>query len=163
MTDARWLTPEERKAWLALLSVMTVLPGALDAQLQRAARITLFDYTVLAMLSEAHGRALPMTELAARTSSSLSRLSHVVTKLGGRGWVERQSSPGDGRVTTASITQAGMDAIVSLAPDHVENVRQLVFDTLEEGDVEDLRRIGERIVAGLDPKHWILRPADQES
>lgn len=157
MNDARWLNPRERKAWLALLSVMTVLPGALDAQLQRAAKITLFDYTVLAMLSEAEGRALPMTQLAARTSSSLSRLSHVVTKLSGRGWVERQATEEDGRVTTASITPDGMEAIVSLAPDHVEHVRQLVFDALDEDDVEDLGRIGERIVASLDPDHWILQ------
>ncbi len=93
MTQPRWLNADERRAWLALLSINTLLPSALDTQLQSAGKLSLFDYNVLAMLSETEGRYLPMSELAARTSASLSRLSHVVTKLQKRGWVERQAHP----------------------------------------------------------------------
>ncbi len=93
MTEPRWLNADERRAWLALLSINTLLPAALDTQLQAAGKLSLFDYNVLAMLSEAEGRFLPMSELAARTSASLSRLSHVVTKLQRRGWVEREAHP----------------------------------------------------------------------
>ena len=109
------------------------------------------------MLSEAEGRFLPMSELAARTSASLSRLSHVVTKLQNRGWVERRPHPGDARVTTAHLTKKGMATIVELAPGHVESVRSLFLDALTERDVADLARIGEKIVARLDSNHWILR------
>ena len=76
-----WLTPQERSAWLALYAVATRLPGTLDADLFRRARITLFDYHVLAMTSEAEGQQLAMSELASRSNASLSRLSHVVKKL----------------------------------------------------------------------------------
>ena len=41
------------------------LPTALDAQLQRDAGISHFEYQVLAMLSMAPDRTLRMTELAA--------------------------------------------------------------------------------------------------
>lgn len=157
MTEPRWLNAEERRAWLALLSINTLLPSALDTQLQSAGKLSLFDYNVLAMLSEAEGRYLPMSELAARTSASLSRLSHVVTKLQKRGWVERQAHPGDARVTVAHLTETGMDTIVSLAPGHVESVRTLMLDSLTPDDVADLARIGEKIVARLDNNHWILR------
>ncbi|MGJ3191759.1 DNA-binding transcriptional regulator, MarR family [Arthrobacter sp. yr096] len=157
MTQPRWLNADERRAWLALLSINTLLPSALDTQLQSAGKLSLFDYNVLAMLSETEGRYLPMSELAARTSASLSRLSHVVTKLQKRGWVERQAHPGDARVTVAHLTDAGMSTIVSLAPGHVESVRALMLDSLSPDDVADLARIGEKIVARLDNNHWILR------
>ncbi|BCW64801.1 MULTISPECIES: MarR family winged helix-turn-helix transcriptional regulator [Micrococcaceae] len=157
MTQPRWLNADERRAWLALLSINTLLPSALDTQLQSAGKLSLFDYNVLAMLSETEGRYLPMSELAARTSASLSRLSHVVTKLQKRGWVERQAHPGDARVTVAHLTDAGMSTIVSLAPGHVESVRTLMLDSLSPDDVADLARIGEKIVARLDNNHWILR------
>jgi DNA-binding MarR family transcriptional regulator len=109
------------------------------------------------MLSEAEGRFLPMSELAARTSASLSRLSHVVTKLQNRGWLERRPHPGDARVTTAHLTEAGMATIEDLAPAHVEAVRSLFLDALSEDDVADLARIGEKVVARLADGHWILR------
>ncbi|WP_284975060.1 MarR family transcriptional regulator [Arthrobacter sp. efr-133-TYG-104] len=157
MTQPRWLNADERRAWLALLSINTLLPSALDTQLQSAGKLSLFDYNVLAMLSETEGRYLPMSELAARTSASLSRLSHVVTKLQKRGWVDRQADPRDARVTVAHLTDAGMSTIVALAPDHVESVRTLMLDSLTPDDVTDLARIGEKIVARLDNNHWILR------
>lgn len=157
MTEPRWLNADERRAWLALLSINTLLPSALDTQLQSAGKLSLFDYNVLAMLSETEGRYLPMSELAARTSASLSRLSHVVTKLQKRGWVERQAHPGDARVTVAHLTEAGMSTIVALAPGHVESVRALMLDSLSPEDVADLARIGEKIVSRLDNNHWILR------
>ncbi|MDQ0636347.1 DNA-binding MarR family transcriptional regulator [Arthrobacter pascens] len=157
MTEPRWLNADERRAWLALLSINTMLPAALDTQLHTAGKVSLFDYNVMAMLSETEGRFLPMSELAARTSSSLSRLSHVVTKLEKRGWVERRPHPGDARVTTAHLSDAGMATLVSLAPGHVEAVRTKFLDALTARDVSDLARIGEKIVARLDDDHWILR------
>ncbi len=161
MTEPRWLTADERRAWLALVSINTLLPAALDTQLHGAGKLSFFDYSVLAMLSEADGRVLPMSELAARTSASLSRLSHVVTKLQNRGWVERRPHPGDARVTTAHLTDEGLATIVRLAPEHVEAVRSLFLDALSEAEVSELARIGEKVVARLDACHWILR--DQQS
>jgi DNA-binding MarR family transcriptional regulator len=157
MTEPRWLNADERRAWLALLSINTMLPAALDTQLHTAGKLSLFDYNVMAMLSEAEGRFLPMSQLAARTSSSLSRLSHVVTKLEKRGWMERRPHPGDARVTTAHLSDAGMATLVELAPAHVEAVRTKFLDALTARDVSDLARIGEKIVARLDDDHWILR------
>ncbi len=126
MTEPRWLSADERRAWLALVSINTLLPAALDTKLHAAGKLSLFDYTVLAMLSETEERFLPMSELAARSSASLSRLSHVVTKLQKRGWVERRPHPHDARVTTAHLTAEGMATIVGLAPGHVETVRRTV-------------------------------------
>ncbi|NUP73347.1 MAG: MarR family transcriptional regulator [Sinomonas sp.] len=162
MTEPRWLSAEERRAWLAILGVTTLLPAALDAHLTSLGRLSLFDYNVLAMLSEAEGRSLPMKELAARTSASLSRLSHVVTKLQNRGWIDRQTSPDDARVTTAHLTDLGWETIVELAPEHVERVRELIFDGLDDGDARRLADIAEKIVAQLDDASWIFRDATRD-
>ncbi|MBV1780577.1 MarR family transcriptional regulator [Paeniglutamicibacter sp. ABSL32-1] len=157
MTEPKWLTPVEREAWLALVSVTTLLPAALDSELQVQAKITLFDYTVLAMLSEAPDHILAMSELASRTSSSLSRLSHVVKKLEGRGWVERSRSAEDARVTIAKLTREGWDTVVTLAPEHVDSVQKMIFQGLDDHDVAELARIGRKLVGQLNPEHWILR------
>lgn len=157
MSEQKWLSPVEREAWLALVSVATLLPAALDSELQVQSKITLFDYNVLAMLSEAPNRVLPMSELASRTSASLSRLSHVVKKLETRGWVERSRSEQDARVTIAQLTEQGWDTLVSLAPEHVASVRRLIFQGLDEHDVAELARIGRKVVVQLEPEHWILR------
>lgn len=157
MNEPKWLSPVERDAWLALVSVTTLLPAALDSELQVQAKITLFDYNVLAMLSEAPERILAMSELASRTSASLSRLSHVVKKLEGRGWVQRSRSPEDARVTIAQLSDEGWEMVQTLAPEHVGSVRQLIFHGLDEADIAELARIGQKLVGRLDPDHWILR------
>lgn len=151
-----WLSEEERQAWLGLQSLFTLLPGVLDADLHGMQGITLFDYHMLAMLSEAPERNLSMTDLAARTSASLSRLSHVVKKLEARGWIVRLQSKDDARVKIASLTPQGWDMIVEMAPHHVASVRAHIFDWLDDKDVEDLNRISRKIVRALNEDHWIL-------
>jgi len=62
--EPRWLDAEESQAWRALAKTLERLPAALDAQLRRDAGISHFEYQVLALLSEAPGRTLRMSELA---------------------------------------------------------------------------------------------------
>ena len=83
--DPRWLTDEEQATWLAFASVLFRMPVALDSQLQRDAGINHFEYTVMSALSEAPGRTLRMSHLAAMAESGLSRLPQVVGRLEKRG------------------------------------------------------------------------------
>ncbi len=150
--EAEWLTPDERAAWLRLLAVVELLPGVLDAQLRVDSGLTHFEYFVVAMLSEAPERTLRMTSLAQRTNATLPRLSHVVSRLEGRGLVERYPCPEDGRATNARLTAAGWDAVVAAAPGHVQTVRRRVLDPLTRTQVDQLRRIGDALLTGLDPE-----------
>lgn len=146
----RWLSPAERDAWLGLIGVVELLPGALDGQLQRDAGVSHFEDMVLAMLSEAPD-TLRMTALAAQTKSTLPRLSHVVTRLVNRGFVERIPCPQDKRATNAHLTDAGWQHIQASAPGHVAAVRELVINSLSAAQIEQLRNITARILARLDP------------
>lgn len=130
MDDVRWLTDDEIDTWLKFRAVVELYPGLLDAQLRRDAQLTHMEYQVLAMLSEVPDRTLRMTALAARTNGSLTRMSHVVTRLEQRGIVARSACALDGRATNVTLTDAGHAALVAAAPGHVTQVRESFLDAL---------------------------------
>lgn len=148
-SEPRWLTAEEQQAWRSLAAVLFKLPAALESQLQRDAGLSHFEYLVLAALSEAPDRTLRMKDLAALSNGSLSRLSHVVTRLEKRGWVRRTPNPTDGRHINATLTDPGLDKIVASAPGHVDAVRTLVIDTLTPTQLQQLHEIGTAILARI--------------
>jgi len=151
MSEPRWLTPDELSAWIKFVATVELLPGVLDSQLQRDASLTHFEYFVLAMLSEAPERTLRMTALAARTNSTLPRLSHVASRLEKRGYIDRKPCDDDRRATNAVLTEAGWQKVVATAPGHVETVRENVIDPLDTRDIADLDRIMAKLLAQLDP------------
>jgi DNA-binding MarR family transcriptional regulator len=154
--NTRWLDDDEQAAWVRVAAVVELLPGVLEAQLRNDADLTHFEYWVLAMLSEAPSRTLRMTALASRTSGSLSRLSHVVTRLEGRGLLERFPCPEDRRATNARLTDAGWDVVVAAAPGHVATVRDYVVDALTTRQIAQLTEIADAILDRLDPEKAVI-------
>ncbi|MBN9241035.1 MAG: MarR family transcriptional regulator [Micrococcales bacterium 70-64] len=144
-----WLDDAQQAAWRKLIEVVELLPGTLDAQLRRDADVSHFEYLTLAMLSEAPERTLRMTALAELTHATLPRLSHVVSRLEQRGFVERTACPEDRRATNVTLTGSGWTKVVSTAPGHVDTVRGTVFAPLDGEDVADLDRIMARILERL--------------
>jgi DNA-binding MarR family transcriptional regulator len=145
----RWLSVEQQQAWRELVNVMTRMPAALDTQLQRDSGLTHFEYFVLSALSEEPNRRLQLSALANAANASLSRLSHVVTKLEKVGWVRRESIVG-ARGSLAVLTDTGYQKVVEAAPGHVETVQALLFDGLDERQVRELLTLGTAMVAQLD-------------
>lgn len=158
--EPRWLSSDERQTWLTVVGVMMRLPAALDAQLQRDAGLSHFEYMVLAGLSEAPDRTRRMSDLAGFAESGLPRLSQVVGRLEKRGWVRRTPDPTDGRITLATLTEDGWEKIVQTAPGHVEAVRTLVFDPLTKAQSRQLTEIGKRIMRAIDPDDRCLRSVE---
>jgi DNA-binding MarR family transcriptional regulator len=141
MEEPRWLTPQELKAWMAFTAATTLLGGALDRQLQRDSGMPHAYYLILAMLSDSPEHTLRMSELAAVTQSSQSRLSHAVTRLERQGWVSRRPCQEDRRSTFATLTDEGLAALEAAAPGHVGTVRHNLFDALSTEQVEQLETI----------------------
>lgn len=133
MTTAPWLTPEEQVAWRAFLHGSTMLNETLDRDLQIHG-VSMSEYDILVVLSEAHERRLRMSALARRVAQSRSRLTHTAARLERRGWVERRPVPDDRRGVELHLTDAGLVAIQALAPIHVASVRHRLLDhvTLEQ-------------------------------
>ena len=147
----RWLTDDEKRAWLAWLGATELLMGSLDAQLQRDAGFPHAYYAILAQLSAAPDRTLRMSDLASVVNSSASRLSHAMGRLEDRGWVTRRPSPNDRRSTLATLTDAGFVVLREQAPGHVEAVRKGLLDPLTDEQVSQLEQICNAVLDGLDP------------
>jgi DNA-binding MarR family transcriptional regulator len=158
MARVKWLSAAEREAWVRFAAVLELLPAALDAQLVRDEKLTHFEYFTLAMLSEAPGRTLRMTALAAQTNATLPRLSRVVSRLEARGYVLRKPCPEDGRATNATLTETGWEKVVRAAPGHVATVRSYVIDALTPDQVSQLSEIGQQLLVRLDPAGRVFAP-----
>ena len=141
MTTTRWLTTEEQRAWRSFLTACQSLFGAIDAQLLHDSGLPHGYYEILVHLSEAPGRALRMSQLAAASTYSKSRLSHAVSRLEERGWVVRQDCPTDRRGQVAILTDAGFEVLELAAPGHVEQVRRSLLDALTPEQVRQLAEI----------------------
>ncbi len=162
-TDTRWLSTEESAAWVRLVAIAELLPGALDAQLLRDAGLTHFEYVALMSLADAPARTMRMTELASRTNATLPRLSHVARRLEERGLIRRFPCPEDRRATNATITDAGLDLISAAAPGHVETVRTNVLDALTPEQLEQLYEIAGAVLTRLDPDERLTATSCQFS
>jgi DNA-binding MarR family transcriptional regulator len=145
----RWLSEDEEAAWRALALMTHELRWALETQLERDADLSFTEYHALARLSEQADHTLRMSELAALTNASLSRLSHLVARLEKRGFIRREPDPTDGRYTNAILTAKGYKKLVASAPRHVEAVRSLVVDPLTPRELQQLGELSERITARI--------------
>jgi DNA-binding MarR family transcriptional regulator len=147
-TAPKWLSPNEMVAWRRYIIASRQLLAALDADLKEH-DLTLPDYEILALLSDAPDRQMRMSELAKIALLSRSRLSHRMKVMEKAGWLKREPCPVDKRGYFAVMTAKGWKAIVAAAPDHVESVRARFLDHLSKADQEAIAQIFERIETPL--------------
>ena len=138
---SRWLTAEEQRAWRGLLRMTSQLNARMNRQLLQDYGISLTDYEVLVVLSEAPQGRLRVFEIADALAWEQSRVSHQLARMQRRGLISRQDCSSDARGAFAVLTQAGRAAIERAAPAHVETVRQLVFDGLRPDQLTALTDI----------------------
>jgi DNA-binding MarR family transcriptional regulator len=132
----RWLSDTEQRAWLSFLAVVLVGMPELERTM-RPHGIVHIEYGLLAALGD-EPVGLKLSDLAGVMNMSASRLSHRLRKLVDRGYVEIVASDDDGRVSFARITDAGRAFVAEIAPAHVEDVRRLLFDHLDETQIAAL-------------------------
>lgn len=147
MTD--WLDEHEQATWRAYLAVSKLLPDRLAVNLGKDHGLTLNDYEILVVLSEAPDRRLRMTELSEATLLSKSRLSHQITRMEHAGLVERVDCPTDRRGAFAALTDTGWERIQQAAPVHVADVREHLFALLTCDELEVLHKILGRLADHL--------------
>jgi DNA-binding MarR family transcriptional regulator len=153
VTTEPWLDDDQQQAWRHVVGLFMTLPSALDGDLQRNAGISLFEYLVLASLSEADDGTLQMSDLAYRANSTLSRLSHLISRLEKRGWVVKRPSTSDRRASTVALTAAGKKKIHAAAPGHAECVQQLVVQPLSAAQLKQLGEAAATVVDAIEATH----------
>ena len=146
---SRWLTAEEQRAWRGLLRMTSQLNARMNRQLQDAYGVSLADYDVLVVLSEAPTGRLRVFEIADALAWEQSRVSHQLARMQRRGLVTRQECRTDARGAFVVLTDVGRAAIERAAPAHVETVRQLVFDGLSRDQVAALTAVTSHVLERL--------------
>jgi DNA-binding MarR family transcriptional regulator len=148
-SDGPWLTEKQQRVWRQWLTVNAQLPSALHRQLQADSGLSLQDFDVLVQLTDTAAGRVRVSILAQALNWERSRLSHHITRMEGRGLVEREECPDDGRGAFVVLTESGRAAIEAAAPAHVRTVRALVFDSLTEDQLDCLAQFTDKVLEQL--------------
>ncbi|MGX7674894.1 MarR family winged helix-turn-helix transcriptional regulator [Plantactinospora sp. DSM 117369] len=143
------LDAERLACWRAYIESSQLLLNRLEDELRAASELSLADYHVLVLLSEAPRQRLRMGELASRLVFSPSRLTYQISSMERRGLVARQSCPEDRRGSEAVLTAAGLLTLREAAPQHAASVRGYLMDDLDGTEVACLTRVFDRLAGRL--------------
>jgi DNA-binding MarR family transcriptional regulator len=143
--DPRKLTAEEEELFRSFYVMRRGFDRALDAQLQRDHQVSISELEVLMALVRAPGRRLRVRELVEMTGWEKSRISHQVTRMAARGFVEREECADDKRASYIKLTGEGRRIVVRALPEHTATIRRILFDALDAEQQEHFLEISRRM------------------
>lgn len=149
-TETRWLSSREQRAWRAYLEMNSRLAARLNRELQDEFALSIADFSVLVQLSEHVDSRMRVLELARALRWEKSRLSHQLSRMQQRGLVDRSNCSEDRRGAFIVLTDRGRAAVERAAPQHVEAVRQYLFDGITDEQVGTLQAIAEAVIERLE-------------
>jgi DNA-binding MarR family transcriptional regulator len=112
-----------------LTETFTGLRSHFEAQLDQH-RLSMVEFEVLMRLARTPGHRLRMTDLAAQTSLSTSGVTRVVDRMDRDGLIVREACASDRRSSYAVITEAGLNRLDALLPEHLEIIQRWLIDPL---------------------------------
>jgi DNA-binding MarR family transcriptional regulator len=148
--ESPWLSERQQRVWREWLAMNAQLPAALHKQLQEDSGLSLPDFDVLVQLTDTPDGKVRILPLANALGWERSRLSHHIKRMEGRGLVEREECPDDGRGAFVALTPTGREAIERAAPEHARTVRHLVFDSLTEEELELMGQFTNKVLNRLE-------------
>jgi DNA-binding MarR family transcriptional regulator len=144
--EQQGLNERELRAWRAFFEMQALLRARIEQQLQSSG-LSSADYSVLAVLSEAHGGRLRPYELSRMAGWEKSRLHHQLTRMSTRGLITRERCGSRGMY--AVITAKGLAVLKEAAPGHAQEVRRLFIDRLTPEQLDQLAEISSTILDTL--------------
>lgn len=145
----RWLSDEEQTTWQSYIRMRQRLDAAIAAGLTRDG-LSPSDYEVLVALSAATDGQLRAKELGAEICWDKSRLSKHLSRMAARGLVDRCQAAEDARGREVRLTDEGRRVLRAAAPNHVELVRRLFIDEMNETEAAALRSLAGKVVTGVE-------------
>ncbi|MBN4047421.1 MarR family transcriptional regulator [Acidimicrobiaceae bacterium AH-315-P05] len=158
MTEPHWLNATQQQAWQGLLVIFLRAMPELERTF-KANELLGVQYGILVALAEEPNSTLRLTDLADLANTSQSRLTHRLRNLVSRGDIEITEDSQDRRAKNATLTKAGKRRLDAVAPKHVEDVKRLIFDHLNQDQTVALADALSTIAASLcDHSHFQPEP-----
>ncbi len=148
MAETRRLDDTEQQAWRAVLVFVNRGLPELERTLKEH-DLLVVHYSILVALSGAPNDTMRLSELADAANVSQSRLTHRLRTLVGRGDVVISADTDDRRGKHAHLTAAGRRRLEQVAPLHVEDVRRLLFDHLDDAETAALAGALSKVAGAL--------------
>jgi DNA-binding MarR family transcriptional regulator len=127
--------------WRALIDTTNDLRRVFAAELLRESNLSAADYQVLLALSEAEGRRMRSSELAAAIDWERSRLSHHLARMERRDLIRRDNCATDSRGAEISLTEEGAGMFRRATAPHVRAVQAHFADALTPEQLDALAEI----------------------
>ena len=121
---------QERILWARYNALLTTVPGMIDERMRAATGLSRFQYMLLETLADHPEGQVQLADVARAADSSLSRLSHAITRLEEAGLVERRACDSDRRASWAVLTPAGSKAIADARASHANVMREVLLDRI---------------------------------
>lgn len=122
----------------------------LEKRIKQQVGLTLSEYNMLLLLSEAPDGHMRMGQLADAIVFSPSRLTYQVKVLSDRGLVKRVKCQDDGRAWQAELTAEGRTMFRKASVIHAKGVKQLFTDVVSEEELTLIHQTFARVSANLN-------------
>jgi DNA-binding MarR family transcriptional regulator len=152
MAEPRTLKPEEWELWDTWTRAQRLLARELDRDLQNDCGISKAEFSVLVTLLRVPGHEMRVGELTESLDWEKSRVSHMLTRMENRGFVERTQFGSSGRRTAIGLTAKGTRAAQSAILRHAGNIRRYFFDALAPEQAATIRAWSEQLIDRVEPR-----------
>lgn len=139
------LSEREQSAWRTFIESSWALHTHLEDELRAQTGLSMNDYHVMVVLSEAPEHRLRMGELANRLVFSPSRITYQISSMVKRGLVRKEACAEDGRGQEAILTDEGLAALEAAAPLHLITVRDSFIDRLDPDELAVIGRVFDKV------------------
>jgi DNA-binding MarR family transcriptional regulator len=136
------------RAWHGLLGVQGALVRDLEARLEAAEGLSLWDLKALRALAAADDECRRMTDLARAIGYTPSGLTRLVERLERAGLIARSPCSADGRSMIASLTAEGRVRMRHAERTHRRHVRERFQERFTEQEMAQLTTLLERLLPG---------------
>jgi DNA-binding MarR family transcriptional regulator len=157
------MTTAELAIWRSLVDTTAELRRILGARLLEESSLSPADYQVLLALSEADGRRLRSSELAATIDWERSRLSHHLGRMERRGLIRRDDCATDSRGAEVCLTDDGAGMFRGATAPHARAIKKHFADALTPQQFEALADILRTLRNHLHPERTRTYVQDGQS
>ncbi|MBB5916568.1 DNA-binding MarR family transcriptional regulator [Nocardia transvalensis] len=138
-------SPREWALWTSFFPMEGELWQWLGRRLRDDTGLSEADWQVLDALGNTPGHSLRAFELAGRISFSKSRLHQHAGRMAGRGLLEQNPSPEDGRGTVVVLTAEGLACFRRAQTHRARHIREALLDALAPEEVDTLIALSTKI------------------